>query len=568
MVRRSSGLPAFLGHPSKLLPPLFIIYTCFKVLLIPTYRSTDFDVHRNWLAITLQLPLSEWYFDDMDGGTVHTLDYPPAFAFFEYLLSHNPIADVLRLAGDRCFELLPDSDNTPSEACIAYQRGTVIASDVVLWAGAYLACQSVYHKRPPTFIVSSFLLIVFNPGLLWLDHIHFQYNGMLLGVLLASLGCFMMANNVKAAEQAASAAATTTGPDGSFFTAYDFYTLSGAALYALLLNLKHLYLPLAPLFFCYLLERYCLSPRKKRLLVRKFLLLALVTGTTLLLPWVPFLLVDPDNPSQQVFQILSRLFPFGRGLLHDYWAANVWAIYALANRVFQFVVRRLVETDWPGVYLLDGMDLPEPSPTVCAVILFFAIIPAMQVASARLTNLKLVEAVVYVSLCAFMLAYHVHEKAIMTTLLPLAILVESSPRAEYHNLLFWHVSIWGLLGLFPLLFRPVELLFKLCTYVLYLALASFLLGMPPKWTMEIQSVTFGLVVVVVAVLEVVPIQGKWEFLPLMATSVMCAFGLVGCWGVSLWLLSREEKPVVGRGGAGPGVVGIANAGSASPSSVQ
>ena len=102
--------------------------------------------------------------------------------------------------------------------------------------------------------------------------------------------------------------------------------LASGFLFAVLLNFKHIYMYLAPAYFIYLLRSFCLSPTGV-LQPTKFLALANAVIIAFLASLGPFILMG------QLPQLLSRLFPFTRGLNHAYWAPNAWALVTFADRV-------------------------------------------------------------------------------------------------------------------------------------------------------------------------------------------------------------------------------------------
>ena len=147
------------------------------------------------------------------------------------------------------------------------------------------------------------LSILLSPGLLIIDHIHFQYNGFLYGILVLSL--------VLARKQST--------------------LLWSGILFAALLCLKHIYLYLAPAYFIYLLRAYCLSQRSI-FRIRFSSCVKLATGLLVVFA----VALGPFAYLGQTDQLLQRLFPFSRGLCHAYWAPNVWAMYSFVDRVLIF----------------------------------------------------------------------------------------------------------------------------------------------------------------------------------------------------------------------------------------
>ena len=98
--------------------------------------------------------------------------------------------------------------------------------------------------------------------------------------------------------------------------------------------MKHLFVSLVPVFAVFLLKAHCFDKQEKFFIVR-FLELATIAAFSLCVAFGPFLL--QDDGIEQMNQIFRRLFPFGRGLVHAYWAPNIWAIYCFLDKILHLV---------------------------------------------------------------------------------------------------------------------------------------------------------------------------------------------------------------------------------------
>ncbi|KAF9263510.1 glycosyltransferase family 57 protein [Marasmius fiardii PR-910] len=511
---------------------VLLFSTALKILLFPAYRSTDFEVHRNWLAITHSLPSSKWYFDTTSEWT---LDYPPFFAYFEKLLSipayfiDPKIVDLNNL-------------NYGAWSVIAYQRSTVILTELVLGAALIKFVRGAVDPAMQRCISASIFL---HPGFLIVDHIHFQYNGFMFGIMLWSI---LMARNG--------------------------HKLASGILFAILLNFKHLYMYLAPAYFIYLLRSFCLSP-SGRLQIKNFLSLANAVIAVFIASLGPFIVMG------QIPQLLSRLFPFTRGLNHAYWAPNAWALVTAMDRILLRYVQRMgldVSINSEGVASssrgLVGDTVFAVVPNV-KPIHTFAITVAVQ--SAILVKLWLkptyksfLTALTLCGYTSFLFGWHVHEKAILMVLVPLSLL--AAERQAYFRT-FILASVAGVFSLFPLLFTPaesiIERVYSIAWLIFtYLPISKRVYEFPKSFSYVLLDIIEKIYLVGFIFLQLFvalfPLAVSWwkgsnvdsetrnsstagmEFLPLMATSVYCAIGLVWAYIRLIFVYVHDETAYQGQ----------------------
>ncbi|KAF2768144.1 dolichyl pyrophosphate Glc1Man9GlcNAc2 alpha-1,3-glucosyltransferase [Teratosphaeria nubilosa] len=480
--------------------------TALKLLLWPAYHSTDFEVHRNWLAITHSLSLKDWYYEKTSDWT---LDYPPFFAYFEWTLSQ------LAKFFDPNMVVVSNLEYA-SVGTVQFQRFSVLVTELVLVGALWMFVQGAEtgEKRQAHAAALSVLL---SPGLLIIDHIHFQYNGFLYGILILSIVLARKAGDGK---------------------------LWGGILFAALLCFKHIYLYLAPAYFVYLLRGYCLGPRSV-FDIRFFNCVKLGVGIAVVvaLAFGPFI---HAGGIEEVQQIVSRLFPFSRGLCHAYWAPNVWAIYSFVDRVLICAApylklpinRQAVNSVTRGLVGDTSFAvLPDISPRMTFILTLGAQIPSLVKLFGRPSWHNFVATLTLCGYASFLFGWHVHEKAILLVIIPFSLLALKDKR---YLGAFKPLAVSGHVSLFPLLFTAMEFPIKAVYTVFWLiaVLTGFeYLAPAPEKPRKFILDRFTLLYIAVAIpliaycslIHQLVFGARFEFLPLMFISSYSALGVVASW---------------------------------------
>jgi len=302
----------------------------------------------------------------------------------------------------------------------------------------------------------------------------------------------------------------------------------------------------------------------------------------------PFILMG------QLPQLLSRLFPFTRGLNHAYWAPNAWALVTAADRVLLQIVKRtglnvslnasgLASTSRGLVGDTVFAVLPNIKPIhTFAITLIFQTIFLVKLWRTP-TYKSFLAALTLCGYTSFMFGWHVHEKAILLVLVPLSLLAcESYPYFRTFTI----ASVAGVFSLFPLLFTPPEIFVEVIYSTLWAILVfvplnrrmyEFPMSLPGVIVDLLEKVYLAGFPILQLVVTAIPILGSrtsrnqqaavagtcvagniscpepypappngssgsssFDFLPLMLTSVYCAVGLLWAFLRLSWIYLKHD----------------------------
>jgi alpha-1,3-glucosyltransferase len=340
----------------------------------------DFEAQRHWMELSAELPVSLWYAYDLP---YWGLDYPPLTALHSLVLGK---LGVLVAPASFAFESSRGAEDAVTKQ---FMRWSVVASDLLTYVLPVVLFALLQDKEQT--VRSSLLWGLLQPGLILIDHGHFQFNCVCLGLVTQA------------------ALLVTHG-----------HELLGSACFVLALNFKHMALYFAPCFFAYLLGKN-VSTANLSHSVRRVAQIGAVVVAVFALLWLPLFAAGSAGAA------LGRLFPVGRGIFEDK-VANFWCAM---GPLFRFKER------FSAIVLFRG----------AAVLTLGAMAPSCVLLCRSPTPRMLLLSLANVSLASFLFAFQVHEKSVLMPLLPVTLL------ASRHPVFATWFSTIACFSMFPLLER-------------------------------------------------------------------------------------------------------------------
>ncbi|CAB9496327.1 Man9GlcNAc2 alpha-1,3-glucosyltransferase [Seminavis robusta] len=374
----------------------------------------DYEAQRHWMELTWHLPIGDWYWYDLQ---YWGLDYPPLTAYVSYVC--GALSEWLVGPGTVALFKSRRYEGDPTHK--AFMRATVWVLDALIYFPAVFFILKVLWqlKRQESSSTNEFLIAVLvallQPSIILIDHGHFQYNTVALGLSLWSL----------------------------FFIAHPSFFLSciyGSVFFSLALNFKQMTLYYAPVIFAYLLGR-CLAFNNGSKIplwqqgLERFAALGGTVIITFVQLWWPFLLYGPrDNLSlvedgsrnalrtmlQRGTHVLRRIFPLERGLFEGK-VSNLWC--ALDTKPIN--IRDRIPADVQPLAALAATFLLM-MPSCIALFLIGRASEQRKEAATRQHAADLKSLLWGCTSCAFaffLASFQVHEKSILLALAPASLLV-------------------------------------------------------------------------------------------------------------------------------------------------
>ena len=361
----------------------------------------DYEAQRHWMELTLHLPLHKWYTHDKD---YWGLDYPPLIAYGSYIMgwmSHY-------IVGEESMELFTSRGNE-DPILKSFMRSTVFGWDLIL----YIPILWVIARRLTSGTSTSkgnFRVLLFlalsQPALIIIDHGHFQYNSVCLGLALGSFHFMTLA-------------------DHGDQLGIGYNAILGSVLFCLALNWKQMTLYFAPSVFAYLLGKSFRRGNASSLMVylnkilQRIVRLGIAVIGTFGMLWYPFYHYRSEKSLSMIDvmgPIVSRIFPFGRGLFEGK-VSNIWCV--LSTRPISIRERIPIEIQ-PLCALILTLTMTLP---FC-----FLLFKVGREGNNQKDHLKaLLWGSAGTSLSFFLASFQVHEKSILLPLAPLSLLIMDAP---------------------------------------------------------------------------------------------------------------------------------------------